>query len=187
MIDDRKIVSLFIERDEAAIKHTKDIYGKRLLRSAYEITGDVHTAEECENDTYLKAWESIPPHKPYDYFYAFLSHINRNTALNHCRGRNAKKRKASVEELNAELEQVIPSAENIEDVIDDTTLKSLLDDFISSLSTEQRNIFIRRYWYLDSIETIAEGFGFSKSKVKTTLFRCRNQLKKLLEKEGYTV
>lgn len=155
------------------------------MRLAYEITQDAQAAEECENDTYQQAWSSIPPHEPYHYFYAFLAHITRHAALNCCRSRNSQKRKASVEELTAELENTIPAQGNTEDVIDDIALKTVLNDFLGSLSEEKRNVFIRRYWYMDSVERIAAGYGMSVSKVKSMLFRCRNDLKERLKKEGY--
>lgn len=186
-MDDRSIISLFLERNAAAISSTKEKYGKRLIKLAYEITEDAQAAEECENDTYHGAWNSIPPHEPYDYFYTFLAHITRNSALNYCRSKNSKKRKALIEELTMELENTIPGQNNIEEMIDDMTLKDLLNDFLGTLSEEKRNVFIRRYWYMDSVERIAKGYGISASKVKSILFRCRNELKNHLIKEGYTL
>lgn len=186
-MNDEAIVRLFIERNETAISYTKEKYGQRLTRLAYDITRDAQAAEECENDTYHLAWNSIPPHEPYHYFYAFLAHMTRHAALNCCRGRNTQKRKASVEELTAELENTIPGQNNIEDAIDDVALKELLNRFLGSLPQEKRNVFIRRYWYMDSVEQIAQGYGMSAGKVKSILFRCRKQLKELLEKEGYAL
>lgn len=184
-MDDKAIISLFLERNVIAISRTKEKYGKRLVRLAYEITEDMQAAEECENDTYYRVWNAIPPHEPYDYFYAFLTHIIRNAALNYCRSRNSKKRKALTEELTSELEDIIPGQNNIEKMIDDMSLKALLNDFLATLSKEKRNVFIRRYWYMDSVERIATGYGISVSKVKSILFRCRNELKNHLKKEGY--
>lgn len=186
-MDDKDIISLFLERNMTAISHTKDKYGKRLIKLAYEITKDVEAAEECENDTYHYAWNAIPPHEPYDYFYSFLTRVTRNTALNYCRSRNCKKHKALVEELTAELENTISGQNNIEEMIDDMSLKKLLNNFLGTLPEQKRNVFIRRYWYMDSVERIAEGYGISVSKVKSILFRCRNKLKNYLEKEGYTL
>lgn len=186
-IEDKEIVELYLQRDESAIEQVQLKYGQRLKKIAYEITEDFQAAEECENDTYLKTWESIPPHTPYDYLYPFLVHINRNVALNYCRYRNSKKRKTTMMELSTELEQILPGINDIEEWIDDIALKEILNSFLGSLSEEKRNIFIRRYWYLDSVEQIARGYGVSKSKVKIVLFRCRQQLKIQFEKEGYTV
>lgn len=180
-MEDREIVALFLARDEDAVAQTQEKYGGRLRRLAYDLTGELHAAEECENDTYLQAWNSIPPHEPYDYFYPFLARIARHIALNFCRDRNRLKRKASVEELNAELGGGIDPAA----FADEAALQALLNGFLRELKPEKRKIFIRRYWYLDSVQTIAEGFGISQSKVKVTLYRCREQLRKTLEREGY--
>lgn len=186
-MEDHQIVDLFLARDEQALAETQKKYGTGLRCRAYEITGDWEEACECENDTYRNAWNSIPPHTPHDYLYAFLMRIDRNLALNICRKKQASRRKAVVEELTDELLQVLPGGSGMEDVVDDMTLKQILNDFLGNLEEERRNLFIRRYWYLDSIETIAKGYGLTESKVKTTLFRCRNELRKCLEKEGYWV
>lgn len=186
-MEDAEIVRLYLARDEAAIGHTKDKYGKRLSWLAYQMIEDVETAEECENDTYLRVWNAIPPHEPYDYFYPFLASIVRNVALNICRTQKFQKRKALVGELTAEMENTIPGQNHIEDFINDMALKALLNDFLEALSEEMRNVFLRRYWYMDSVERIARGYGMSVSKVKSILFRCRNKLKDCLEKEGYTL
>lgn len=185
--EDREIVDLFLKRDELAISYTANKYGKRLRQLAIEILGDFQLAEECENEVYQKTWESIPPNMPYDYLYAYLVRLNRNTALNICRRMNSLKRSARIEELTVELTEVIPSDDTVESAIDDILLKEKLNSFLATLSEEKRNIFIRRYWYMDSVSQIAEGYRISNSKVKVILFRLRNKLKKYLESEGYTL
>lgn len=185
-MNDSEIVRMFLDRNEEAISLTKTIYGKKLQRLAYQITEDFESAEECENDTYMKAWESIPPHEPYDYFYSFLVRITRHIALNICRDRNALKRKAEIEELTVELQDTIPDKLN-KDVVSDLVLQEILNSFLQSLSEEKRKVFIRRYWYLDSVSQIAKGYGISESKAKIILYRCREQLKGLLEKEDFTI
>ena len=152
---------------------------------ALSVTGQ--TAEECENDTYLKAWQSIPPHEPKKYLYAFLARITQHLSLNCCRERSRLKRCAFICELSEEIEACIPAPDDNACRIDDMTLSEGLEGFLRTLSEEKRNIFIRRYWYLDSIADISCRFSLSQSKVKTTLFRCRNQLRQYLEKEGYTL
>ena len=184
---DQAIVRLFVARDENAIGQTQTKYGSRLKYLAYEITQDAETAEECENDVYLGAWNAIPPHEPYDYFYAFLTHLVRNAALNRCRCRHTQKRKATVEELTDELANTIPGGNDVDEFIDDTVLRELLNTFLGTLPEETRNVFVRRYWYMDSVERIAVGYGMSESKVKSMLFRCRNKLKHYLQKEGYNL
>lgn len=185
-MDDGKIVDLYLLRDEAAIRETAEKYGGRLRALALRIVCDAETAEECENDAYLEAWNSIPPSEPRTYLYPFLARITRHIALNCCRDRDRLKRKAHVCELSAEMEQCIPSADGASP-LDDMALKEILNRFLQSLDEEKRSIFIRRYWYLDSVADIAKRFSVSESKIKTTLFRCRKQLRKALEQEGYTV
>ena len=186
-LDDSRIVELYRMRDEEAIRKTAEKYGSRLFSLAYGIVHDRQTSEECENDTYMHAWNAIPPHEPKLYLYAFLARITRHLALNCCRHRSQLKRSAQICELSAEMEQCIPSPDDVECRIDDMTLKHAINGFLSTLDAEKRNIFIRRYWYLDSIADISARFALSESKLKTTLFRCRNMLRKHLEKEGYTL
>lgn len=184
-MDDNRIVELYLLRDETAIKQTTEKYGSRLRSLACGIVNDQQTAEECENDTYMEEWNTIPPHEPRSYLYAFLARITRHISLNCCRDRNRLKRSAFICELSAELEQCIPAPDDVECRIDDIALSDVINRFLSKLDKEKRNIFIRRYWYLDSIAAISERFALSESKVKTMLFRCRNQLREHLEKEGY--
>lgn len=114
-LDDNRIVDLYLSRDEAAISQTSEKYGSRLRNVAYGIVEDLHTAEECENDTYMEAWNSIPPHEPKSYLFAFLARITRHIALDFCKERSRLKRSAFISELSAEMEQcilprMIPSA-----------------------------------------------------------------------------
>lgn len=184
-MEDHKIVELYLARDEVAIQYTTEKFGKRLRSLAYGIVEDLQTAEECENDTYMEAWNRIPPHEPRNYLYAFLGRITRNISLNRCRDSRRLKRSAYICELSAEMEQCIPAPDDVECRMDDWMLREAINGFLATLNEEKRNIFVRRYWYLDSIANIAKCFGMSESKVKTTLFRCRNQLREYLIKEGY--
>ena len=186
-MDDNRIVELYLLRDETAIKHTAEKFGSRLRALAYGIVDDHQTAEECENDTYMEAWNTIPPHEPRCYLYAFLARIIRHISLNCCRDRSRLKRSAFICELSMEMEQCIPTPDDVECRMDDMALSHAINGFLSKLNEEKRNIFVRRYWYLDSIADISERFALSESKVKTTLFRCRNQLREHLEKEGYAL
>ncbi len=184
-IEDKQIVDLFWQRDEAAIQYVAEKYGRRLRSVSYGIVKDSHTAEECENDTYVEAWNSMPPHRPNDYLYAFLARIIRHISLNCCRNQRRLKRSAFICELSDEMEQCIPVPDNCECRIDDIAFAEMLNTFLKSLSAEKRNIFLRRYWYLDSIADISDRFGLSESKVKSVLFRSRKKLREHLEKEGY--
>ncbi len=184
-MDDSAIVELFLRRDEAAIGETLSKYGRRLRALAYGIVGDRQIAEECENDTYLEAWKRIPPNEPKSYLYAFLARITRHVSLNRCRELHRLKRSAVICALEAELSECIPSPDDTASRIDDMTLSAVLNRFLGALDAEKRNIFIRRYWYLDNIADIAERFALSESKVKITLHRCRKRLRAELEKEGF--
>ena len=184
---DSEIVELFLKRDEAAIKHTAEKYGSRLQKLAYGIVADRRTAEECENDAYLEAWDTIPPHEPRSYLYAFLARIVRHISLNRCRDQARLKRKALIVELSRELEECLPAPDDIECRVDDIVLGDAINGFLRSLDAEKRGVFMRRYFYLDSIADISKRFGISESKVKSMLFRCRSKLREHLEKEGIEI
>lgn len=186
-MEDKLIVALYTNRDESAILQTTKKYGSRLRSLALGIVKDIQTAEECENDTYMEAWNSIPPHAPDNYLYAFLARITRHISLNCCRDRSRLKRSAFIYELSSEMEQCIPAPDNTECKINSMALKDAINGFLGTLSEEKRNVFLRRYWYLDSIADISKRFNLSESKVKTMLFRSRNMLREYLEKEGITL
>ena len=186
-MEDSMIVELYLRRDEAAVRETAEKYGSKLRALAWGILGDRDAAEECENDTYMEAWNRIPPHEPRTYLYAFLARIIRHFSLNCCRDRSRLKRRAHICELSAELEQCIPAPDDTACRIEDMALSEAINGFLGGLAKEKRDMFVRRYWYLDSIADIARRFSVSESNVKTTLFRCRSQLREYLEKEGYDV
>ena len=186
-MDDDKIISLYWQRDEEAIAETQKKYGRFCYSIAYGLLKSKEDAEECENDTYLEAWNSIPPHEPRDYLYAFLARITRHVSLNRCRDRDRLKRRAFICELSAEMEQCLPDPDDETRRADDIALGEVINKFLGSLDEEKRNIFIRRYWFMDSVSDISARFGLSESKVKTTLFRCRERLRERLRKEGYTI
>ena len=184
-MEDEKIVELYLRRDESAIDRTAEKYGTRLHALAYGIVADSQTAEECENDTYLSAWNSIPPHAPKHYFYAFLARITRNLSLSRCRENHRLKRSAHMEELSREMEQCIPAPNDLDCRLDEMALKQAINGFLSTQQEQKRNVFVRRYWYLDSVEDISKRYGISISKVQIILFRSRNALREYLIKEGY--
>ncbi len=186
-MEDGQIVDLFLARDETAIRRSAEKYGLRLRGLALHIVREAQTAEECENDAYLAAWNAIPPNDPRGYLYAFLARIVRNIALNRCRDRGRLKRDAFVTELSREMEECLPAPDDLESRLDDMALREALNGFLGTLGEEKRNVFLRRYWFLDTVPEIAKRFGMGQSKVKTMLFRTRNQLREYLEKEGYIV
>lgn len=186
-MEDTNIVDLYLKRDETAISCTSEKYGKRLLNISNGICKDSGASEECVNDTYLQAWNSIPPHEPRTYLFAFLGRIVRHISLDFCRRRNADKRISNYCELTSEIESAIPSNSKADDLVDEQELSKLINSFLKTLSPEQQNIFVRRYWYFDSVSDISQRYGISQSKVKTTLFRLRETLKTHLEKGGFSV
>ena len=186
-MDDSKIVDLFLERDEAALRHTSEKYGKRLRTLSYRIVEDFQTAEECENDTYAAAWNTIPPHSPKEHLYAFLARITRHISLNCCRYRGSLKRSAHICELSAEMEQCIPAPDDCACRIEDMAFADVINRFLASMPVEKRNIFLRRYWYLDSIDMLAARYGLRPGAVKTRLHRTREKLRTFLRKEGYAL
>lgn len=186
-MEDNEIVDLFLRRDETAVKLVTEKYGSRLRALAFGIVKDRQTSEECENDTYMEAWKSIPPHEPRGYLYAFLARIVRHISLNCCRNQNRLKRSAILCELSAELEQCIPTPDDEACRLEEAELRNAINNFLEMMEEEKRNVFVRRYWYADSVAEISKRFSISQSKVKTMLFRSRNQLREYLEKEGYTL
>lgn len=184
-MEDTNIVDLYLRRDETAISCSAEKYGKRLHSIARNIVEDLGASEECVNDTYLEAWNSIPPHEPRTYLFAFLGRITRHIALDFCRRRNASKRSANYCELTSEIANCIPGSSSADDLSNETELAKCMDAFLAGLSHEQQTIFVRRYWYFDSVASIASSMNLSQSKVKTTLFRLREDLRKHLEKGGF--
>lgn len=182
---DTEIIDLYLERDQSAVMHTSEKYGTRLRRIAEGITRDAGSAEECENDTYLKTWEAVPPNEPRDYFFAFLARITRHLSLDVCRERNRVKRKAELSEFTKELEECIAGADDTAGEVEGKLLGEIIGRWLCAQNEEHRNIFMRRYWYMDSVDEIVRRFGYSESKVKSVLFRSRNSLKDYLRKEGY--
>ena len=186
-MDDSKIVDLFFKRDENAIRCTSEKYGYRLRKIADNIVHDKRISEECENDTYLKAWNTIPPHEPRTYLFSYLAKIIRNLAIDFCKRESRQKRSAVFADLSDEAEECIPVPSGVESEYDAVALSRVISDFLKTISVEKRNIFIRRYWFFDSVADISRRFSISEGKVKTVLFRTRKELKTWLEREGYNI
>lgn len=183
-MDDNEIVALFLARDEAAISRTSEKYGSKLRSLAYSICREMSVAEECENDTYLKAWNSIPPHIPRTYLFSFLARITRCTAIDRVRKEARQRLNIRLSELTRELEESIPNTCNVEAQFDGVILGETINTFLRGLSREKRCIFIRRYWFMDSISAISRRYSISEGKIKSVLFRTRKALYDYLIKEG---
>lgn len=186
-MEDSQIVDLYLQRDETAVEHTAEKYGSRLRRLAFGIVEDEQIAEECENDTYLQAWNRIPPHEPRTYLGAFLSRITRNLSIDRCRSRERLKRGAAITELSAELECCIPSPDDTACRMEARELAGIISTFLKEQPQLHRDVFLRRYWYAESVAQIARRYYMTQSKVKSMLFRTRNALRAYLEKEGYVL
>nr|WP_326126309.1 sigma-70 family RNA polymerase sigma factor [uncultured Oscillibacter sp.] len=184
-MEDHQIVELYLARDESALARTAEKYGGALRALARNLLEDPQAAEECENDVYLAAWNAIPPHEPRDYLFPFLARIARHTALDRCRERSRRKRSAPLLQLTRELEQCLPAPDNAAGHLEDLALGEAVNRFLGSLSEENRNIFLRRYWYMDPVAAIAERYALTQSKVKVSLYRSRNRLRESLRQEGY--
>ena len=185
--DDNQIVDMFLARDEAAISAVSEKYGAELKRIAINILGDFEAAEECENDASLKAWNSIPPQEPRTYLFTYLARISRAVAIDRYRRQRAEKRSAQYTELTQEIENSIPALRNVEDEVDSDLFSESMNVFLRALPSEKRFVFVRRYWYLDSIAEISKRCGLTQGNVKIMLYRLRAQLKEHMEKEGIII
>ncbi|MCF0113854.1 MAG: sigma-70 family RNA polymerase sigma factor [Erysipelotrichaceae bacterium] len=184
-MEDTRIIDLYWSRSEAAIYETDIKYRGYCFSIAFHILYNKEDSEECLNDTYHAAWNAMPPQRP-NNLKTFLGKLTRNLSLHKWEYYQADKRGGNQVNLALEeLEGVI--GVNDQDVVDQVALKDLLNDFLKKLKPDARKFFVRRYWYMDSIEEIAQLYGVSQSKVKMSLLRTRHQLKDVLESEGFSI
>lgn len=187
MVKDEEILDLYWARDERAISETQNAYGNYCYSIAWHILYDKEDADECVNDTWLKAWNAIPPGRP-NRFALFLGTITRNLSLDRWKGRHAVKR-GSGEMLLAldELGECIPAGNSTEEAVEAAELQRLLNKFLHTLPEKECNIFLRRYWYMEEYNEIAARYGMKLNTVKTSLFRSRGKLREYLEREGVVI
>lgn len=185
-MDDDKIVELYWERKEEAIKETSIKYGGLCTHIAKNILSSREDSEECVNDTYFAVWNAIPNERP-SRFSAFISRITRNLALKKYEYISAAKRNPTAITSLEELGDCVSGTESLESEVESRRIVITIDKFLWRQGEEKRNIFIRRYWYFDSIENICERTGFTQSKVKSMLYEMRQKLRKYLESEGIEV
>lgn len=184
-MDDTKILDLYFSRNETAIEETDRAYGRNLFLLSNRILQDQQDSEENVSDTYMKAWNAIPPCRP-NAFLAFLSKICRRLALDRLDWRKAAKRNAEVIALTQEMQACIPDSA-LDRYTESREIASALEAFLGTLSKESRLIFLRRYLYVDTVNEIAKRYGISESKVKMQLHRTRAKLAEHLKKEGICV
>ena len=182
---DEAIIEMYFDRNEAAINKSNEKYGRYCMTIAGSILSDHLDSEECVNDTWLRAWNSIPPERP-TYLKLFFAKITRNLAINRYRAANAKKRGGGkIEAILDELSECIGI--DTETEFDMRELSSSVNHFLGTLESRERAIFLRRYFFSEGTETIAVKFGIKKSNVHKILSRTRNKLREHLTKEGYHI
>lgn len=184
-LEDNKIVQLYWARDQEAIPATAAKYGSYCSSIAWNILGSKEDTEECVNDTYLNAWNSMPPHKP-SMLSTFLGKITRNLSITRYRSLHTQKRGGG--QTLCVLEELADCVSGKDDPVsayDRKELISAIDNFLDSLSPEKRGIFLCRYWYFDSIPTIAFRFGKTENAVSVTLNRLRSKLRRHLLERGF--
>lgn len=183
-MEDTKIIDLYFARDQEAIAQTDKKYGPYCYRIAYNVLGNVQDAEESVSDTYLAAWNRIPPTRP-EKLGSFLGKIARYISIDRWRSDRTKKRGGDAVALALEeLGECIGGGTEPERAMEQKCIVKALNVFLARLSQEERNVFLRRYWFLDSSLTIAQRYACSESRITSMLFRTRKKLRKYFQQEG---
>lgn len=184
-MQDEEIVELYWQREEGAIRETEKKYGRYLTKIAYNVLSDWEDSRESVNDTYLKAWNSIPPLKP-SFLSGYLGKITRQIAIDIYRKKNCAKRGKSEYALSlSELDDCLSAGNTTQQDVDLHILSQSIQDYLRTLPVEIRDLFIGRYYYADSIAKVASYYNMSEAKVKSILYRTRLKLREHLEKEGF--
>lgn len=184
-MQDAQIIQLYWDRDEQAIPATAGKYGAYCAAIAKNILCSREDAEECLNDTWLRAWNAMPPHRP-ECLSAFLGKIVRNLSLNRYHHNTAEKRGGGQTALVLdELAELVCDTDTVEQALDQQALTAALNAFLGALSTQKRAIFLRRYWYFDQVRDIADRFGLTQNQVSVTLSRLRAKLRVYLLERGF--
>lgn len=187
LMDDSKIVQLYWDRNEQALTATSDKYGNYCISIAKNILGNKEDAEECVNDTYMRAWNSLPPHRP-NILSTYLGKITRNLSFNLYKRNTADKRGGGeVPVVLDEIVDLVSDTDDVEKEIDRRELVKAIDDFLGKLPADKRSIFICRYWYFDSISNIASRFGMTNNYVSVLLNRLRLKLHNYLLERGFEI
>ncbi len=186
-MEDARIIEMYWQRQESAITETAAKYGAYCRAIAMQILQNGEDAEECVNDTWLRVWNRVPPERPLR-LSAYLGAITRRLALDGWRRRQSDRRGSGQVALSLEeLTDCIPAGRAVEEELDEKQAAALVSDFLRTRPQAERCVFLRRYWYFDSVEQIALRYGYGTSKVKMMLKRTRDRLREVLEKEGITL
>ena len=187
LMDDSKIVQLYWDRNEQALTATSDKYGNYCISIAKNILGNKEDAEECVNDTYMRAWKALTPHRP-NILSTYLGKITRNLSFNLYKRNTADKRGGGeVPVVLDEIVDLVSDTDDVEKEIDRRELVKAIDDFLGKLPADKRSIFICRYWYFDSISNIASRFGMTNNYVSVLLNRLRLKLHNYLLERGFEI
>lgn len=182
-MEDQQIVDLYWKRSEQAISETERKYGSYCYSVAYHVLNNREDSEECVSDTYLAAWDNLPPHRP-ACLTTFLGKLTRRISISKWRERSARKRGGGEIMLALEeLDECVAAPRDVEGEYLHRETVRCVNEFLAALPKTQRDVFLRRYFLLDSVKEIGASFGFSDSKVKSMLMRTRGKLQKVLEKE----
>ncbi len=185
-MEDQQIISLFFERSEQAIKALSEKYGALLMRLSMNILGNHEDSEECVEDTLLAVWNQIPPEKP-QYLSAYTCRIARNLALTKFHSNTAAKRNHHFDIPLDELEESLAGVHSVEDTVSEQELGRLINRFLSEQRKEDRQMFVRRYWFGDSVKELSSMFSMSENRISVKLSRIRKKLRTFLEKEGIQI
>lgn len=186
-MEDQEIVELYWKRDESALERSREKYQSYLTRIAQQILCDRSDSEEVVNDTYFKAWQSMPPQRP-SKLSIYLGRLTRHGAIDCLRRRTSQKRGGTIYEVCVEeLEESVPSGETPQQAMEEKLLVQLLNQFLETLSPQARALFLGRYYYFDPLREVARYCGMGEGQAKSQLFRIRKRLKAYLEQEGFVV
>ena len=186
-MEDRGIIALYWAREEQALAETERKYGRYCWTIAHHILRSPRDSEECVNDTWLRAWNAMPPQRP-SILSSFLGKITRNLALDRYRAGHSGKRGGGQTELALEeLSECLPGGADAESLVEAAELSRALDRFLRTLPERDCSLFLRRYWYLDSVREIADRYGVAEGTVKSSLHRTRGKLRNYLEEQGVRI
>lgn len=185
-MEDSAIIDLYWGRDQRAVEETAGKYGSFLHSLSWNILRSRGDAEECVNDTYLAAWNTIPPERPRT-LGAYLGRIIRNLSISRYRANHAQKRYAGLEAMLSELEECVPGRADVEAELERRELGALLSSWLDALPREERDLFLRRYWYGEAVQDLAREAGLTPNQASQRLFRLRGLLRTMLESKGVDV